>query len=305
MRDAALDPLRQSGRAPRRPRPSGAPPLDGVAGEGLSPRVVKPVARDNGPTSAAIAAQRLGGGRAAARRRDAPGLVARLRERLPHIRPFKVLTVSAFSIALVGIVANAMVFQRGHHPAPLFGLGRSIDGQPATPPQSVAERPAPVTSPAVDRTGTGTVAPAASAPAAVDPAPRPVEPAPRSAPAVHHAAKTRDPDAIDSLLSSAAPAAAHPRPGHVAVKGAAKGDAAIKAAPTSASAAPADKAPARHADHAAKSAVGAPSLARTDPKHHVKAVTGAHPRPHAPSTSGSAAAEARAELAPKAGSKTQ
>jgi hypothetical protein len=228
LRDAALDPLRPTLRGANRSRSSGPPPLDGMLGEGISPRPSKSSSRKSGPTSAAIAAQRLGGGRVAAtRRRDDPGFVGRLRARLPRIRPFKLLTVSAFGVALVGIVANAMVFQHGHHPAPLFGFGGSIDGR-AEPVQHAAAEPsaaasAPVPAPAapIPAVNPPIVAPPPVPSVVVDPVPRAAPAAPKPIVAHHTAPKPHGTDAIGNLLSTAAPSsAAHPRPGHVAAKAA-------------------------------------------------------------------------------------
>ena len=269
-----------------------------MLGEGLGPRSNKSAARTSGPSSAAIAAQRLGGGRAAAaRRRSEPGFAARLKARLPRIRPFKVLTVSAFSIALVGIVANAMIFQRGHHPAPLFGLGRSVDGQPEAAPPSVVERSAPVATPAV---------PAPREPAALAPPPPAppvvVDPTPRAAAAVppkpvHHAApKPHQVDAIGGLLSAAPKPAAHPRPGAVA----SKPSAAAKPAPVTDAAGTASHAkPVTKPDHKTT------TLAQSDAAHHVTTGTTAHPRPHAKPESGKVPSQAKADTAAKPAAKPE
>ncbi len=290
MRDAALDPLRPTLRGATRPRSSGAPPLDGMLGEGLSPRSPKPAARSNGPTSAAIAAQRLGGGRgAASRRRNEPGIAERLKARLPRIRPFKILAVSAFSIALVGIVANAMIFQHGHHPAPLFGLGRSIDGQPDAL-RTVGEPPAPVATPAVPAPlQPAALAPPPSAPpVVVDPAPRAA--APVGLKPIHHtAAKPQPADAIGGLLSASSAPVAHPRPGAVASK------------PKSVVAAK----PVAKPDHKVKPADGSAALARTDAAHHVASGKTAHPRPHAKPEFGKAPASGKTEAAAKPTAKTE
>lgn len=287
LRDAALDPLHSAVRGSSRAKPSGAPPLDSMLGEGLSPRPAKPAARAKGPSSAAIAAHRLGGGRAAAgRRRAEPGLAARLAARLPRVRPFKLLTVSAFSIALVGIVANAMIFQRGHHPAPLFGLGRSIDGQPEAAQPSVAERSTTVAPPAtpapLDRAALAPPPPAP--PAVVDPAPRlpaaPVAPKPNL---VHHAApKPHQVDAIGGLLSAATVTQPHPRPGVVTPKPGTATKPAIKL------------------DHKAKSADGGAAAVQPDPAHHVSATQASHPRPHAKPVAGKAALDVKQSAAKQA-----
>ncbi len=221
LRDAAIDSHPQPGRGAARPRTAGAPPLEGMLGEGVSPRGPKPASRQNRVASAAVAARRLGGGRALGRgERGEPGLVTRLRSRLPRIRPFKALTVSVFSIALVGIVANAMVFQRGRHPAPLFGLGGSVDGQPDAAQRTVAVAPPPAPAPAADHTGT--ISPALTPVPAqtLDLAPPVAIAAPKPVPTHHVAApKPHRQDGIGGLLAGTAPASAtHRRPGHPAAK---------------------------------------------------------------------------------------
>ena len=275
LRDAAIDPHRSSGRAPRS-RTAGAPPLDGLLDEAPGARGARGPAKPGRMTSAAIAAQRLGGGRnvamsvAKARRRAAPGLLARLRGRLPRVRPLRALTISAFAVALVGIVANAMVFQHGRHPAPLFGLGRSLDGQVDADRQAAT----PVPSAPVPAERTGSVPPPAPAPAAVEPAPAPVaaKPAPAAVPPAHHAAgaKPRHEDGIGSLLAAKpGPHAAHPRPGAAA---AAAHRAELKAAEKTkpqAEAAAADR----------RAAADAAAILKPARAHGTAAA--AHPRPHA------------------------
>ncbi len=207
MRDAAIDTHRSPARGSGRSRAAGAPPLDDMVGEGP---VSRGTPRRGGITSAAVAAQRLGGGRSAARGRAGPGLVARFYGRLPRVRPLKALTVAAFGVALVGIVANAMVFQRGHHPSPLFGLGRSVDGAPDAAGTAAALPAPPVPAP-VEKTGT--IPPAPAAP--VEAPPPAAAPAPSPAPAHHAAARVHRED-VPAPRSAAATAMAHPRPGHAA-----------------------------------------------------------------------------------------
>ena len=306
LRDAAIDPHRQSGRGAARARSAGAPPLDGLLGEGTASRVAQPVARKSAMTSAAIAAQRLGGGRTAAaalaggRRRAEPGVVSRLRSRFPRIRPLKLLTTAVFSVALVGIVANAMVFQRGRHPAPLFGQSAEGQGEAVNHAAATAAAPAPAP---VERTGS--VPSASPAPAA---APAPVAaPAARPTP-IHRAATRPHPEDRAGAVPGAKPPAAsaearHPRPGHVAkptvpdAKLAAHGDAKLRAATPG-------SAPADH--HAASEA--AAILAHPAPAHRA-AAEGAvklHPRPHAAKTPASAKPEAqKAPAAPLKAAKSE
>ena len=291
LREAAIDPLRHPGRGPARPRTAGAPPLDGVLDEGVTARGAKGSGRQGKASSAAIAAQRLGGGRnvalsvAQARRRAEPGLLARMRGRMPRVRPLRAVTISVFSLALVGIVANAMVFQHGRHPAPLFGLGRSIDGQPEVGQQAAAPAPAPLPA---ERTGSLAPPPA---PAVVEPRPEAVAPKPVAP--VHRAAvpKPRHEDGIGSLLApgSAAPVA-HPRPGSATAQKAPVRRSEPKPEAKTAEAPVAQRA----ADHrAASEAAGILEPGRTHPTK-VPAST-AHPRPHAKPVG----AAARTEPAPK------
>ena len=124
----------------------------------------------------------------------------------------KALTVAAFGVALVGIVANAMVFQRGHHPSPLFGLGRSVDGSSDAAQLTAAALPAPVPPVPVERTGT--IPQAAAAP--VDLGPPAIAATPRPAPVHHAAAKVLHESGSTPKAADAARAGAHPRPGHPA-----------------------------------------------------------------------------------------
>ena len=295
LRDAAIDPHRQSGRGAARARSAGAPPLDGMLGEATASRVAQPVARKSAMTSAAIAAQRLGGGRTAAaalaggRRRAEPGVVSRLRSRFPKVRPLKLLTTSIFSVALVGIVANAMVFQRGRHPAPLFGVGQSGDGQGEAPPRAASAAPAPAPA---ERTGS--VPPPPVAPVAEPTAPV-AAPAARPAP-VHRAARPHQEDRAATLPGTKQPTptaeARHPRPGHAIKPGApdaklaAHGDAKPR---TAAASAPAD----RHGASEAAAILAHPAPTHPAAAHpaaaHAVAADAAtadgaakhHPRPHA------------------------
>ena len=82
--------------------------------------------------------------------RDEPSALSRLKGRLAPLVSLKALGSAVFSMVLIGIVANAVWFQRGRHPAPLFATGQSIPetGLPEAPPlplprpQPIAEEPA-------------------------------------------------------------------------------------------------------------------------------------------------------------------
>jgi len=78
--------------------------------------------------SAAVAARRLGGGHRAAApgSHESDGLLTRMLSRASRIKPFKALATGLFSLTLVGIVANAVVFQKGRHPAPLLGTSEAV-----------------------------------------------------------------------------------------------------------------------------------------------------------------------------------
>ncbi len=106
MRDAAIDPLRPARRSGAGP---GNPAFGGVT------------------SSAAIAARRLGGHQATPSQSRGPdGLLAGILSRTSRIRPWKALATGLFSLTLVGIVANAVVFQKGRHPAPLLGTSQAV-----------------------------------------------------------------------------------------------------------------------------------------------------------------------------------
>ncbi len=212
MRDAAIDTHRSAARGADRSRSAGAPRLDDLVGEG-------PVSRTapgrGGITSAAIAAQRLGGGRSSrgpARGPGRSGALTRLRGRLPRIRPLKALTIAAFGVALVGIVANAMVFQRSSHVPPVFGLGRSADAMPDAAARTAAAVPAPAAPAPIEKTGT--IASVIAAPEAAPPV-APTGATPRPAP-IHHAAPKVHHDETAAKPDATVAKAAHPRPGHPA-----------------------------------------------------------------------------------------
>lgn len=79
-------------------------------------------------SSAAVAARRLGGGHRATApgSHESDGLLSRMLSRASRIKPFKALATVLFSLTLVGIVANAVVFQKGRHPAPLLGTSQAV-----------------------------------------------------------------------------------------------------------------------------------------------------------------------------------
>ena len=157
MRDAAIDTPRQaqrSGTGRRNANPSGA-----------------------APTSAAVAAQRLGAGRTRAGAvprqsggrgqwreiRADPSAFSRLKARFAPLISLKAVGGAAFSLVLIGIVANAVWFQRGRHPAPLFATGQTASeaGLPPSPPLPM---PRPVAATEVNATAPGgAIAVAASA----------------------------------------------------------------------------------------------------------------------------------------------
>jgi hypothetical protein len=91
---------------------------------------------------------------------------------------------AALSIILIGIGVNALVLQRGRHPAPLFGQA-SPSGSTSTPTQVVA--PAPQTA-GVDKDSSAAEVPSAAPPA------RPTESLPAAAPA-------RPPESTDAPSS--------------------------------------------------------------------------------------------------------
>lgn len=95
----------------------------------------------------------------------------------PRLRKFRahaalVVGSAAFSALMIGIVLNATVMQKEHHPAPLFGSAAPAKtvAQPASSPLPAAA-PAPSALPVVA---------AEAAPAVLPATPRPVPPAPAS-----------------------------------------------------------------------------------------------------------------------------
>jgi hypothetical protein len=116
--------------------------------------------------------------------------------RLRRLRSRVLLVVGSagFSAIMVGIICNAVMFQKGHHPAPLFSTAApAVEARP--PAARVAAAPAPVAPPATD---------AAPAPALTDEAPSVAAPVRRAAhipaaPPAHHVA-TAKVDGISHLL---------------------------------------------------------------------------------------------------------
>ncbi len=77
---------------------------------------------------------------------------------------------AAFSLVLIGIVANAVWFQRGRHPAPLFATAQTAP-EPALSPPLPMPRPQAATSDTVVPGGQTAVAASAAADLAVEPTP--------------------------------------------------------------------------------------------------------------------------------------
>ena len=88
---------------------------------------------------------------------------------------FKAVGGAAFSLVLIGIVANAVWFQRGRHPAPLFATGQTASeaGLPPSPPIPMPRPPAAAATEADTSSPKGATAVAASvtADASLEPAP--------------------------------------------------------------------------------------------------------------------------------------
>jgi hypothetical protein len=134
-----------------------------------------------------------------------PGKPGMFRTMLRRIRmPALTGIVSAgFAAIMVGIVLNAMVFQKGRHPAPLFGAAL-VDGamaRPAPPPPVRLQAAAP----AQPQVGAD---PADAEPA---PAPAPVAHPAHAQPAAHAAAPVhaKPVDRIAQLLNGSAVAPEH------------------------------------------------------------------------------------------------
>ena len=96
-------------------------------------------------SSAEVAAQRLGGdlGRSTGRtggpaRRTATARRWGIPPVLKRVRPVKALTTVVFSAALVGIVANAVLFQKGLHTGTPFDILHGLPARPPAAPEKVA-----------------------------------------------------------------------------------------------------------------------------------------------------------------------
>ena len=68
---------------------------------------------------------------------DDPSAFSRLKGRFAPLLSYKAVGGAAFSLVLIGIVANAVWFQRGRHPAPLFATGQTGSEAEAPPPLPV------------------------------------------------------------------------------------------------------------------------------------------------------------------------
>ena len=110
-------------------------------------------------------------------------------------RPARTLAVVVVAALATGIALNAVMFQTGHHPAPLFGGPRAIVAAPKT----VAAAPPPMPAPRPAVLAQSAPVNAAPAPAAAPVAPRA---APREAEVAPVAAKK---DAIAALLNGETP----------------------------------------------------------------------------------------------------
>ena len=124
--------------------------------------------------------------------------------RLVRAHPGKAAAIVLLGTLMTGIVGNAVLFQHGHHPAPLFA-GAPPAGVPALD-SPVGSVPLPTPRPSDLSSGAGT--PAAAAPG-TDPVPT-SEPAPAAKPATVAKRKT---DGIAALLrDEPAAAGATPKP---------------------------------------------------------------------------------------------
>ena len=108
-------------------------------------------------------------------------------------RPGVIVAGASFAAVMTGIVANALILQKGHHPSPLFSPAATETAQPAPvplpppAPRQVLEQPAaPAEAPAP-----APAAPVEDVPAAPAPTARPATATPHAAakkPAAHPAA---------------------------------------------------------------------------------------------------------------------
>ena len=133
---------------------------------------------------------------------------ARSKARVLRGRALATVASSAFAALMCGIVLNATVFQKGHHPAPLFGP--AAEGAPPPPAARAAVPPQPLV-----RT-VGTDAPA-TAPA--DLHPLPAAPAAAVKPSVPATAARPDRETVAHERAESPPAAARAKPGLPAATG--------------------------------------------------------------------------------------
>ena len=126
---------------------------------------------------------------AAARKPAKPTVLGRI-----FARPGVIVAGASFAAVMTGIVANALILQKGHHPSPLFSPAPTETAQPAPVPlppvvqRQVVEQPAaPADVPAPAPAAAVEDAPAAQAPVA-KPVSAPASHATTKKPAAHTAA---------------------------------------------------------------------------------------------------------------------
>lgn len=149
--------------------------------------------------------------RPAAPRRPKPPANAGWRSSLvgrAFARPGVTVAGAVFAALMTGIVVNAVFFQNGHRPTPLFGSARHVETKPpvAPTPPAVAKLTADTAAPPVAPAVSAVPAPA-SAPIAVSlPAPATAAARPQSGPKPPTHAKTSPPhahsDSIARLLGT-------------------------------------------------------------------------------------------------------
>lgn len=146
---------------------------------------------------------------AAPKRSSPPSLVRRA-----FARPGVTIAGAVFAALMAGVVANAILFQKGHHPAPIFNGGHRTPIEPgpvevAPTPLQPAPSMAPVAAPPIPADPAPVVAePTAAVPAAASPrTAKPAAPVHKSTSAPHRT------DSIARLIGTLSGSQSTPTPG--------------------------------------------------------------------------------------------
>ena len=121
------------------------------------------------------------------RKPEKPTLLGRV-----FARPGMIVAGASFAAVMTGIVANALILQKGHHPSPLFSPAPAEAAVPVPPPaprqalaQPVPAPEAPAPAPAIMETPAPVVTPATKSTPAAAPHAAAKKPAAHAAAAAH------------------------------------------------------------------------------------------------------------------------